>query len=149
VIAAFRWQDAISNASPAYAGYLGLGCSPPLRALVAESDLVVAFGLRLDDPTTSGYQQSWAGQLVRLSQAEDELAQWPPADLSIHCGLEPAAVTLNRETLAERPARTAWLTALRAEQDRFSSPFRSTVQMNGPRWISRTGTSARTLPMTR
>ena len=30
--AAFRWQDAVDNASPSYAGYLGLGGSPDLRS---------------------------------------------------------------------------------------------------------------------
>jgi acetolactate synthase I/II/III large subunit len=73
VVSAFRWQDAVSNASRAYVGYLGLGCDPKLRARVEESDLIVGFGPRLDDPTTDGYRLlEWPGRLLLISQDPEE-----------------------------------------------------------------------------
>jgi acetolactate synthase-1/2/3 large subunit len=123
VVAAFRWQDSVDNASPAYAGYLGLGCSPRLRRYLAEADLLVAFGPRLDDPTTDGYQMTeQARRVVLVSQDADELCRGPVPDIGIQCGLASAADALSTLTLTGRPSRREWLQTLRAEQDRFRAP---------------------------
>ena len=77
--AAFRWQDAVDNASPSYVGYLGLGGSTDLRQHVADADLIVALGPRLDDPTTNGYRLDEAAtRTVLVSQAPGDLGR-PPA----------------------------------------------------------------------
>jgi acetolactate synthase-1/2/3 large subunit len=123
VVAAFRWQDSVDNASPAYVGYLGLGCNPRLRAHLAEAGLVVAFGPRLDDPTTDGYQLTeHADRVVLVSQDADELCRGPVPDLGIQCGLASAADALHTLTLTDRPRRREWLQTLRTEQERFSTP---------------------------
>ena len=97
VVAAFRWQDAVDNRSPAYVGFLGLGCSPRLRDRVDEADLVVAFGPRLDDPTTDGFalvDGRDPASVVLVSQDAAELTKTPVAGTAIHAGLAAAAAIL-------------------------------------------------------
>src|SRR5262249_22308049 len=109
VATAFRWQDAVDNRSPAYAGYLGLGCSPRLRQAAAEADVVVGFGPRLDDPTTNGYELTErARRLVLLSQSPAELCHGIVPDIGIHCGLASAAEALAASSLDGRAGRRAW-----------------------------------------
>ena len=123
VAAAFRWQDAVANSSRAYVGYLGLGCSPALRRRLAEADLILALGPRLDDPTTDGYALAeTASRLVLLSEAADELCLGPVPDLALHGSLASAADALTVGQLRESATRKDWLAQLRAEQERFTTP---------------------------
>ena len=55
VAGAFRRQDAISNASPVWAGNLGYGPSPKLTQRIKQADLVLVVGARLGEATTDGY----------------------------------------------------------------------------------------------
>jgi acetolactate synthase-1/2/3 large subunit len=55
VAAAFRRQDAVPNASKAYAGNLGYGPNPKLVQRVKEADLLLVVGARLGEATTDGY----------------------------------------------------------------------------------------------
>ena len=55
VAGAFRRQDAISNASPVWAGNLGYGPSPKLVQRIKAADLVIAIGARLGEATTDSY----------------------------------------------------------------------------------------------
>jgi acetolactate synthase-1/2/3 large subunit len=123
VVTAFRWQDAIDNLSPSFAGYLGLGCSPRLRQLLTSADLVVALGPRLDDPTTAGYEFPPAeSRLVTVSRSGNELGRFPVPDVAIHA--DPASVCERLEgvVLANLPERSAWYDELAAQQAAFSSP---------------------------
>ena len=123
VAAAFRWQDAVANSSRAYVGYLGLGCSPVLRRQLAEADLILALGPRLDDPTTDGYALTeTASRLVLLSEAADELCLGPVPDLALHGSLASAADALTAGQLQESATRKDWLAQLRTEQERFTTP---------------------------
>ena len=123
VAAAFRWQDAVANTSPSYVGYLGLGCSTTLRQRLAEADLILALGPRLDDPTTDGYALTeTASRLVLLSEAADELSRGPVPDLALHGSLTSAANALTTGRLRESATRKDWLAELRAEQERFATP---------------------------
>ena len=133
--AAFRWQDAVDNASPSYVGYLGLGGSPDLRAQVtADADLIVALGPRLDDPTTNGYRLDAASdRTVLVSQAPGDLGL-PPAPaptLAIHASLPTVAAALRDAKLPEPPgppgpagsaSREDWRAQLRAAHERFRQP---------------------------
>jgi acetolactate synthase-1/2/3 large subunit len=123
--AAFRWQDAVDNASPGYAGYLGLGGSPELRQHVLGADLIVALGPRLDDPTSNGYRlDAAAGRTVLVSQAPGDLGG-PPAPapaLAIHASLESAARALRAAELPAAAGRPEWRAKLRAGQERFREP---------------------------
>lgn len=122
VAAAFRWQDAVDNRSPAYVGYLGLGCSPRLRQRVAEADLLVGFGPRLDEPTTDGFAMVDTrdpASVVLVSQDPAELAGSTIAGTGLHAGLGAVAAYL--AGAGARPgARTGeWCATLRAEHDEF------------------------------
>jgi acetolactate synthase-1/2/3 large subunit len=56
VYTAFRRQDAFPNSHPHYLGHLTLGTSPELIAPLAEADVVLVLGARLDDTTTQGFR---------------------------------------------------------------------------------------------
>lgn len=51
----FRCQDYIDNLHPCYAGDLGIGPEPTLLRYVADADLLLAVGTRLDEMTTGDY----------------------------------------------------------------------------------------------
>jgi acetolactate synthase-1/2/3 large subunit len=138
--AAFRWQDAVDNTSPSYAGYLGLGGSRELRRLVTEdADLIVALGPRLDDPTTDGYQLDVAaGRTALVSQSPGDLGR-PPAPapaLAIHASLESVAAALRDADLPDLPdlpgpsERETWRARLRDVQDQFRRPAGSDLTLD-------------------
>jgi len=134
VTAAFRWQDAVDNASPSYAGYLGLGGSPWLRERVTtDADLIVALGPRLDDPTTNGYQlDAAADRTVLVSQASSDLGV-PPAPapaLAVHASLASVAATLRAAELPESADREAWRATLRGVQQQFREPTGAELKLN-------------------
>ena len=54
--ASFRCQDRLDNASPCYAGDLGLGIDPALADRVRDADLLLVIGARLGEMTTRGYR---------------------------------------------------------------------------------------------
>ncbi len=132
--AAFRWQDAVDNASPSYAGYLGLGGSQDLRKQVtADADLIIALGPRLDDPTTNGYQlDAAADHTVVVSQATGDLGGPPgPAPaLAIHASLESVAAALREVALPPSADRDAWCAQLRSGQQRFREPTGADLKLN-------------------
>jgi acetolactate synthase-1/2/3 large subunit len=105
IAAAFRWQDAVDNRSPAFVGYLGLGGSQELRRKVtADADLIVALGPRLDDPTTNGYQLDAAAmRTVLVSQAPGDLGLPPAPALAVHASLASVAAVLRDAKLPEPP----------------------------------------------
>jgi acetolactate synthase-1/2/3 large subunit len=128
VAAAFRWQDAVDNRSPAYVGHLGLGSSPRLRQRAAEADLLVAFGPRLDDPTTDGYalvDDRDPASVVLVSQDARELARTRVPGAGVHAGLADLAAFLAADAAdaadaAARPTATGtWAAQLRAEYEDF------------------------------
>jgi acetolactate synthase-1/2/3 large subunit len=117
VVAAFRWQDAVDNRSPAYVGHLGLGCSPRLRARVEQADLVVAFGPRLDDPTTDGFalvDGRDPSSIVLVSQ-DLMVTGTTVAGLGIHADLARAAAYFARGVASAPTERTGWCSELRGE----------------------------------
>lgn len=87
VAGAFRRQDAISNASPVWAGNLGYGPNPKLVERIKAADLVIAVGARLGEATTDGYTlitPEHPGQvLVHVHPDPDELGRVYRADLAI------------------------------------------------------------------
>jgi acetolactate synthase I/II/III large subunit len=138
--AAFRWQDAVDNASPSYVGYLGLGGSSDLRARVtADADLIVALGPRLDDPTTNGYRlDAVANRTVLVSQAPGDLGL-PPAPapaLAVHASLASVAAALRDAKLPEPPgsaksaSRENWRAKLRTAYERFRQPPADTLKLD-------------------
>lgn len=87
VAAAFRRQDAISNASPVWAGQLGYGPSPALVARVKAADLLLVVGARLGEATTDSYSlitPDHPGQLlIHVHPDPEELGRVYRPDLAI------------------------------------------------------------------
>ena len=87
VATAFRRQDAISPASPVYAGNLGYGPSPALVERVKAADLLLVVGARLGEATTDGYTlitPDHPGQvLIHVHPDPAELNRVYRADLAI------------------------------------------------------------------
>ena len=87
VAGAFRRQDAISNASPVWAGNLGYGPNPKLVERIKQADLVIAIGARLGEATTDGYTlitPEHPGQLlVHVHPDPNEIGRVYRPDLAI------------------------------------------------------------------
>ena len=87
VATAFRRQDAISPASPVYAGSLGYGPNPKLVERVKNADLVIAVGARLGEATTDGYTvltpDHPGQQLIHVHPDPNELGRVYRTDLGI------------------------------------------------------------------
>ena len=110
--AAFRWQDAVDNASPELRRLPRPRRQPrSSQHVTADADLIVALGPRLDDPTTDGYQlDAAADRTVLVSQAPGDLGR-PPAPapaLAIHASLESVAAALRAAELPAVGRPTTW-----------------------------------------
>jgi acetolactate synthase I/II/III large subunit len=126
VATAFRCQDYIDNRSPAYCGSLALGIDPRLAARVGESDLVLAIGARLDEPTTGGYSLIRAPRpcqaLIHVQADPDELGRVFEPALAINAG---SAEFLAAARALEPPDPTrlaAWTAAAADDVRRFRRP---------------------------
>ena len=117
VVASFRRRDIIDQRHPCYAGELGIACNPNIIPWLQESDLVIAFGLRLGEMNTigSGFMTGFTlfdvptprQTLVQIHSGIEELQRVYHADLSILAAPGPMAAALNvMEAVAERPVGT-------------------------------------------
>jgi acetolactate synthase-1/2/3 large subunit len=117
VAAAFRRQDAIPNACPAYAGNLGYGPNPGLVARIRDADLLLVVGPRLGEATTDGYTlipPEHPGQrLVHVHPDANELGMTYRTDLAICAGMAEFAEKLAAIDGPARPhgaqAHAEWL----------------------------------------
>ncbi len=95
VACAFRFQDLFDNAHPQYIGDVGIGINPKLAARVREADLIIAFGPRLGEMTTSGYSLIEAPlprqRLVHIHPDPQELGSVYQAELMIASGAPQGA----------------------------------------------------------
>ncbi len=95
VATAFRRQDAISPASPVYAGNLGYGPNPKLQERVKAADLILAVGARLGEATTDGYANppltAPDRRLIHIHPDPEELNRVYPADLAICSSMDEFA----------------------------------------------------------
>jgi acetolactate synthase-1/2/3 large subunit len=98
VACAFRFQDLLDNEHPHYVGDVGIGINPKLAARVREADLILAFGPRLGEMTTSGYSLLASPvprqRLVHIHPDPQELGSVYQADLMIASGAPQAAQML-------------------------------------------------------
>jgi acetolactate synthase-1/2/3 large subunit len=121
IAAAFRWQSVIDNRAPAYVGYLGLGCSATLRAAARRSDLVVALGPRLDDPTTDGYALTDELGPDRLVLVGDASAQHVFPAGTVLSGSISSAVHCLLERELTKADRSGWYETLVAAHQSYRS----------------------------
>ncbi|WLI89842.1 thiamine pyrophosphate-binding protein [Massilia sp. R2A-15] len=98
VACAFRFQDLLDNEHPNYVGDVGIGINPKLAARVKNADLLIAFGPRLGEMTTSGYSLIASPvpqqKLVHIHADAEELGSVYQADLMINSGAAQAAAML-------------------------------------------------------
>jgi acetolactate synthase-1/2/3 large subunit len=98
VACAFRFQDLLDNDHPHYAGDVGIGINPRLAARVKVADLIIAFGPRLGEMTTSGYSLLSSPvpkqRLVHIHPDPEELGSVYQAELMIASGAPQAAKML-------------------------------------------------------
>ncbi|WP_322402637.1 thiamine pyrophosphate-binding protein [Massilia luteola] len=108
VACAFRFQDLLDNEHPHYVGDVGIGINPKLAARVKEADVLIAFGPRLGEMTTSGYSLLESPvprqRLVHIHPDPEELGSVYQAELMIAAGAPQAAGML----AAMEPVDAAW-----------------------------------------
>jgi acetolactate synthase-1/2/3 large subunit len=123
VACAFRFQDLLDNDHPHYVGDVGIGINPKLAARVKEADVLIAFGPRLGEMTTSGYsllaspvpQQRLVHihpdpqELGSVYQAELMIAGGAPETAKMLAAMEPIDSSAWRHTVEEARAELrAW-----------------------------------------
>jgi acetolactate synthase I/II/III large subunit len=108
VVASFRRQDYVDNASPAYAGPLTIGMDPKLAARVREADVLLALGTRLGEIATQQYslvEPPRPGQtLIHVHADPDELGRVYEAELPVVSGSPQFAAALRPVDGAHRAA---------------------------------------------
>jgi acetolactate synthase-1/2/3 large subunit len=125
-VTSFRAKDRLDNTNPLYAGDLGIGANPKLVQRVAEADLLVVIGPRLDEMTTGAYERisvpSAAQKLVHVFPDANELHRVTRADLAIasHIACFAEAVQVLKPSAA--PAWKAWAVAAREDYDAYVRP---------------------------
>ena len=102
VACAFRFQDVFDNRHPHYVGDVGIGINPALATRIRDADLVIAFGPRLGEMTTSGYTLLEAPvpkqSLVHIHPDPQEHGRVYQAALSICSGMRQAVAALLHAT---------------------------------------------------
>lgn len=99
--ASFRSKDLFDNLHPQYAGDVGIGPNPKLVDRLKRSDLVIAFGPRLGEMTTGGYElfkaPLAAQPLIHIHPGADELGRVYTPILAINAAPETMARALAAE----------------------------------------------------
>jgi acetolactate synthase I/II/III large subunit len=115
VCTSFRRQDLFDNLHPQYAGSLGIGVADKLAQRVREADLILAFGTRLGETTTSEYQLLQAPRpvqtLIHVHSGADELGRVYQADLAIHADMPAFAQALAQ---LQAPESMPWVESAKA-----------------------------------
>ena len=134
VATAFRRQDLFDNAHPNYAGVLGLGIAPALKALIEECDLIIAAGGQLGDIVTQGYTlfpfPKPRQKLVHVSSGAEELGKIYQADLLINAAPPGFADMAAKLEATPPPARAAWLERANSQYRDFSNPVPASGKVN-------------------
>ncbi len=116
VALAFKRQDGFPNDHPNFAGYLGFKIPPAQVEAMAEADLILAVGARLNDTTTQGYRLPRAPgpdqPLIHVHSDPDQIG----AVFRTELGIAADPVAFLKALAAHRhervPARQAWLKGL-------------------------------------
>jgi acetolactate synthase-1/2/3 large subunit len=95
VVASFRCQDYVDNASPAYAGHAGLAMAPAVSRAIRDADVLLAVGGRLGEIPSDGYTLVRPGaptqRLVHVHPDPDQIGAVYQPELGIVAGLEAFA----------------------------------------------------------
>ena len=118
VMAAYRQQDVIDNLHESWLGQLTLNRTPHIQQAMAECDLLLVVGSRLDSVTSADYAALPAHQqLVMVHPDPSVFSSWQPA-VSLVSHTRPAMQALTEQVAPPDAARLAWREAFhRAELD--------------------------------
>jgi len=123
VAAAFRYQDYMDNRHPSYVGDVGIGIDPKLAKRVAETDLLIAFGPRLGEMTTSGYSlvaiPNPKQKLIHIHPGAEELGRVYRPDMAINASLASVAASLEKITDLDCEKWSGWTRAARADYETY------------------------------
>jgi acetolactate synthase-1/2/3 large subunit len=107
VTCAFRFQDLLDNRHDHYVGDVGIGINPVLAERVKMADLLMVFGPRLGEMTTSGYTLLEAPvprqKLVHVHAGAEEIGRVFQAELGIVSAPAPFARAAAALTPVENP----------------------------------------------
>lgn len=125
--ASFRAKDLFDNLHPQYAGDVGIGPNPKLAERIKASDLVIAFGPRLGEMTTSGYallEAPLARQpLIHIHSGAEELGRVYAPMLAINASPEAMARVLAAESWAQDEGWLQQAYEAHSEFEAFSKPI--------------------------
>ena len=124
VAAAFRRQDLFDNRRPNYAGVVGLGIDPKLKARLDETDLLVAVGPQLGEIVSGGYAYFTfpkpRQRFVHVAAGVGELGKVYQADLAINAGMAEFCAAA-RALSPSRVDWAEWTKSARADYLAFST----------------------------
>lgn len=132
VVATFRAQDLVDNASPVYVGDAGFGMSPHVRKVLSECDLLLAVNVRFGETATDGYTLFDLPKphqtLIHVHPSDGELGKVYQTPHAIHGSPAAFCAGLAGTTPDVPPARHAW-----AEEARggFEATFELPPQPGG------------------
>ena len=125
--AAFRCQDLIDNGHPNYAGDVGIGINPKLKARIQAADLLLVLGARLGEITTGGYTLIEAPRprqrLVHVHPGAEELGRVYQPELAIHASPRAFLAAARGLNAAPGPARAAEVEAAHRDCLEWSRPL--------------------------
>ncbi|MDJ0936829.1 MAG: thiamine pyrophosphate-binding protein [Kiloniellales bacterium] len=125
--AAFRCQDLIDNGHPNYAGDVGIGVNPKLRARIQAADLLLVLGARLGEITSGGYTLIQVPRpiqkLVHIHPGAEELGQVYQPELAIHASPRAFLAAACGLNAAPGPTRAAEVEAAHRDYRDWSRPL--------------------------
>jgi len=126
VLATFRRQDRFDNAHPCYAGEIGVGVNPKLRARVKEADLLLVVGARLGELTTGGYSlidiPVPRQAMVHVYPGAEELGRVYQPNLAINAGPKTFALQLAKLASVSPVPWAQWRKTARADYEAWQQP---------------------------
>ena len=125
VAAVFRRQDRFDNAHRCYAGDIGIGINPKLKARVEESDLLIVLGARLGEMTTGGYTligiPDPRQKMIHVHAGAEELGRVYRPDLAINATPRGFCSMLGELTPVGSVHRATWRSSARADCDAWQA----------------------------
>jgi acetolactate synthase I/II/III large subunit len=126
VVATFRRQDRFDNSHPCYAGEIGVGANPKLRARVQEADLLLVIGARLGEMTTGGYSlinmPVPRQTMVHVHSGAEELGRVYQPSLAINAGPKTFAAELAKLAPVAPAPWAEWRRSARADYESWQQP---------------------------
>jgi acetolactate synthase I/II/III large subunit len=137
VVASFRCQDFVDNASPAYAGHAGLGMAPAVASAIRDADVLLAIGGRLGEIPTDGYTLIRPGRpvqrLVHVHPDPSEIGAVYQPELGIVAGLEAFAAAARKLPAAGADQRAD---LIEEKREAYERNLRETRDLPGPLQLS-------------